>query len=127
MSKPLTSPAETKTAECPICLGQKFIEEPECADCRAPVDTRLINTDTERYLEMVRDGSIVSYVRARDEEIRRLKQARVDLHDEVTELEAENKRLRAALEGLTNAALADIKPLPSQVEAAFEALKAGGR
>lgn len=31
--------------------------------------------------------------------------------------------LEAALEGLTNAALADIKPLPSQVASAFKALK----
>lgn len=38
---------------------------------------------------------------------------------------AENQKLREALEGLTNAALAWIKPLQSQVEAGFEALKGG--
>lgn len=33
------------------------------------------------------------------------------------------KKLEKALEGLTNAALADLKPLPSQTEAGFNALK----
>ena len=104
-----------KKSKCPHCFTEAAPEWTErspdglskCSQCgkESPnpawivfeQDAVVINTDTERYLEMVRDGSIVSYVRARDEEIRRLKQARVDLHDEVTELEAENKRLRAAL------------------------------
>lgn len=46
------------------------------------------------------------------------------LHEENEKLKAENERLRLALEGLTNAALAKLKPLDSQVDAAFEALKA---
>jgi hypothetical protein len=36
-------------------------------------------------------------------------------------------RRTEALEGLTNAALAGLKPLPSQVEAAFKALQVGDR
>lgn len=44
-------------------------------------------------------------------------------HDYRMSLQKDNQKLREALEGLTNAALAGIKPLQSQVDAAFELLK----
>ena len=81
-----------------------------CARGRMACDSQI--EELEAKCEKFRLGAIADS-RWREEIIQDVnrKQARID-------------RLKDALEGLTNAALAGLRPLPSQVDAGFEALKA---
>lgn len=83
--------------------------------------------DLEVFTDYGKRGSTIAKLKSEIEQLtadrsafaRETKEYRdVWMHDQI-----KIERLRTALEGLTNAALAGIAPLPSQIQAGFDALK----